>query len=69
MDSRLEKLQEDERAMELLQTELPIDYGLIQSQDKENLSLEELMSMGFTGFHSEMVQQAVNKTTKLRKVL
>lgn len=70
MDTRLEELQLDSRAMELLQSELPIAYGLIQSQDPENLSLSllELQYMGFMGFNPQMVQHAAEKIMKLRKV-
>lgn len=70
MNTRLEELQYDSRAMEVLKNELPIAYGLIQSQDPENLSLsfEELQYMGYMGFNPQMVQQAAKEIMELRKV-
>lgn len=70
METRLEELQMDERAMELLKNDLPIAYGLIQGRDPENLSLSlgELFYMGFMGFQPEMVQAAADKILQLRKV-
>lgn len=70
MESRLEELQSDERAMEILHTDLPIAYGLIQGQDMENLSLslEELAYMGFMGFQPHMVQAAAEKILKLQRI-
>lgn len=63
METRLEELQKDERAMEILKTDLPIAYGLIQGQDAEYLStsLEELQFMFFMGFNPQMVQEAAEK--------
>lgn len=70
METRLEELQTNQSAMEILKTDLPIAYGLIQSQDPENLSLSlgELQYMGFMGFNREMVQNAAEKILQLRKV-
>lgn len=67
MDSRLEEFQKDERAMEILRTELPIAYGLIMSQDAENLSLSlaEMQFMFFMGFNPPMVQNAAAKIMEL----
>ena len=67
MDTRLEELQGDERAVEILKTELPIAYGMIESQDAENLSLSlgELQFMFFLGFNPEMVQPVAEKLLKL----
>ncbi len=69
MDTRLEELSHDSRAMEVLKNKLPIAYGLIQSRDPENLSfsLAELQYMGFMGFTPQMVQQAAMEIVKLRK--
>ncbi len=69
MDTRLEELQTDERAMEILQQKLPVAYGLIMSQDIENLSLslKELQYMGFMGFTPEMVQAAAQELLKLER--
>jgi len=67
MDSRLEEFNKDERAMEILQKDLPIAYNLILSQDKESLSfsLEELQFMFFRGFNPSMVQNAAKKLLQL----
>lgn len=63
MDTRLEELISDERAMEILKTELPIAYGLAMSGDPENLSLSlnELQFMFFMGFNPQMVNAAADK--------
>ncbi len=63
MDTRLEELKEDARAMEILKTDLPIAYGLVMSEDPENLSLSlnELQSMFFMGFNPQMVNAAAEK--------
>lgn len=67
MDSRLEEFEKDERAMEILKTDLPIAYGLVLSQDKENLSLSlnEMQFMFFMGFNPPMVQNAAAKLLQL----
>ena len=67
MDTRLEELKDDERAVEILKTELPIAYGMIQSQDVENLSLslDEMQFMFFLGFNPGMVQPVAEKLLKL----
>lgn len=67
MDSRLEELEKDERAMEIIKKELPIAYGLILGQDAENLSLSlaDLQFMFFMGFHPQMVQNAAEKILNL----
>ncbi len=67
MDTRLEELRQDERAMEILKADLPIAYGLVQSQDAENLSLSlaELQYMFFMGFNPDMVQKAAEKLLDL----
>lgn len=63
MDTRLEELKDDECAMEILKTELPIVYGLVMSEDPENLSLSlnELQFMFFMGFNPQMVNAAAEK--------
>ena len=63
MYTRLEELINDERAMEILKTELPIAYGLAMSGDPENLSLSlnELQFMFFMGFNPQMVNAAADK--------
>ena len=70
MDSRLEEFEKDERAMEILKTDLPIAYGLVLSQDKENLSLSlnEMQFMFFMGFNPPMVQNAAAKLLQLDAV-
>lgn len=70
MDSRLEEFEKDARAMEILEKELPIAYGLVMSQDAENLSLslEELQYMFFMGFNPPMVQNAAEKLLQLNAV-
>ncbi len=67
MDSRLEEMQNDPRAIRILEQKLPIAAGLIRSQDAENLnhSLEELQYMFFMGFNPEMVQKAAAEIMKL----
>ncbi|SHO45434.1 alpha-L-rhamnosidase [Anaerocolumna xylanovorans] len=67
MDTRLEELENDERAMEIIKKELPIAYGLIQSKNPENLSMSmnDLQFMTFMGFRPEMVQKAVEKLSDL----
>jgi len=63
MDTRLEELQSDVRAMEILKADLPIAYGLVMSGDPENLSLSlnELQFMFFMGFDPQMVSTAAEK--------
>lgn len=60
MNSRLEEMQNDPRAMEILARKLPLAVDKINSQDPENLnlSLNELQYMFFLGFNPEMVQSA-----------
>lgn len=61
--TRLGELAGDEEAMEILKEDLPQAYGIIESQDKENmnLSLGELGFMFFMGFNPEMVEKAAKK--------
>lgn len=68
MDSRLEELQKDERAMVILKEDLPIAYGMIEEQDPESLSmsLNELQYMFFMGFNPQMVQTAAAKLLELQ---
>lgn len=63
MDTRLEELQKDERAMEILKTHLPLAYDMVISGDDENLSisLNELQFMFFMGFNPQMVCAAAEK--------
>ena len=63
MDTRLEEMVNDSRAMEILKTELPIAYGMALSNDAENLglSLNELQFMFFMGFNPERVKAAAEK--------
>ncbi len=67
MPSRLEEMQDDPRAIEILKQKLPIAAGLIRSQDAENLnlSLDELQYMFYMGFNPEMVQNAAAEIMKL----
>lgn len=69
MDSRLEELADDDRAMEIIKNDLPIAYGLIMSGDVESLglSLNELQFMFFMGFNPQMVMEAANKLLALKK--
>lgn len=63
MDTRLEELRNDERAMGILKTDLPLAYDMIRSNDPENLSLSlnELQFMFFMGFNPQMVRAASEK--------
>ncbi|MCM1173667.1 MAG: glycoside hydrolase family 78 protein [Blautia sp.] len=67
MDTRLEELQCDARAMEILKTDLPIAYELAMGSDPENLSLSlnELQFMFFMGFNPQMVRAAAEKLLML----
>jgi alpha-L-rhamnosidase len=67
MDSRLEELEQDARAMKILKEDLPLAYHLIQTQDVEslNFSLAELQNLFFMGFNPPMVQQAAQKIMEL----
>lgn len=68
MDSRLEELIKDARAMEILKTDLPIAYGLAMSNNPENLSLSlnEMQFMFFMGFNPQMVNVAAEKLLLLK---
>lgn len=63
MDTRLEELRTDARAMEILKTELPIAYNMALSGDPENLSLSlnEIQFMFFMGFNPQIVCAAAEK--------
>ena len=63
MDTRLEELRDDERAMEILKTELPLAYSMVMGGDPESLSmsLNELQFMFFMGFNPQMVSAAAEK--------
>lgn len=67
MNSRLEEMQNDPRAMEILARKLPLAVEKISSQDPENLnlSLNELQNMFFLGFNPEMVQSAAAELMQL----
>lgn len=67
MDSRLEEMQNDPRALEILKRKMPLALAKIQGQDAEdlNLSLNELRDMFFLGFNPEMVQGAAEELLQL----
>lgn len=67
MNSRLEEMQNDLRAMEILARKMPLAVDKINSQDPENLnlSLNELQYMFFLGFNPEMVQGAAAELMQL----
>lgn len=71
MKSRLEELQNDSRAMEILERKMPLAVEKIKSQDVENLnlSLEELQFMFFLGFNPPMVQAAAEELLQLDALL
>ena len=67
MDSRLEEMQNDPRALEILERKMPLALAKIQGKDAEdlNLSLNELQYMFFLGFHPDMVQSAAEELLQL----
>ena len=61
MNSRLEEMQNDPRAMEILARKLPLAVDKINSQDPEKPKFKpecKLQYMFFLGFNPEMVQSA-----------
>lgn len=71
MNSRLEEMQNDPRAMEIFQRKMPLAVEKINSQDAENLnlSLNELQYMFFLGFNPEMVQGAAAELLQLDAIM
>ena len=69
MDTRLEEFAEDKRAVEIIKTDLPIAYKLMESKDPENLglTLNEMKTMFFMGFNPPMVMAAAEKLLALKK--
>lgn len=67
--TRLGEVAQDAEVMEILQKELPAAYGMIMSQDKENMNLTfgELSVMFFMGFNPEMVGRATEQIFKLKR--
>ena len=69
MDSRLEEFIRDEEAIAILREELPIAYGMLMGEDKENKNrcLGELMQLGYMGFTPGAVQKAVDRLLVLKR--
>ena len=67
LDSRLEEMQEDPEAMEILGRKLPLAVSLIESRDVENLNLtvRELQFMTFLGFDPGQVREAASELLEL----
>lgn len=67
MNSRLEEMQNDSRALEILKRKMPLALAKIQGKDAEdlNLSLNELQYMFFLGFNPAMVQEAAEELLQL----
>ena len=67
MDSRLEEMQNDPRALEILERKMPLALAKIKGKDAEdlNLSLNELQYMFFLGFNPGMVQGAAGELLQL----
>lgn len=65
--TRLGEVCQDTEVMAILQKDLPQAYGIIMTQDKENLNLTfgELGYMFFMGFTPEMVERATEPIFKL----
>lgn len=70
METRLVELKEDERAMELLKTNLPNACEIIQSGNLEfmNMSFAELQFLSFRGFNPKLVQDGTRELFMLRVV-
>lgn len=69
MDTRLEELLNDSRAMKILQEKLPAAYDMAVSGDVENMgvSFNELSEMYFLGFSPEQVLTAAEPIMKLER--
>lgn len=68
-NTRLSEVAGDEEALAILQADLPIAYGMIMANDKENMNLTfgELGHMFFMGFQPEMVRKATDKIFQLKR--
>ena len=68
MDSRLMEMAGDPEAMDVLRTDLPAAWNLIQSNDAEFmiLSLTELQMLFFRGFNPQMVQEGTRRLFTLK---
>lgn len=66
--STLEEMKGSEKVAEILQKNLPIAYGMMMGEDKENLalSLSNMMWMDYMGFEREMVQKTIEKVKAVR---
>lgn len=71
MDTRLEELMHDERALDILKTDLPNAYALIESGDMEfiNMSFGEIQHLFFRGFNPQMVQEGTKRLFSLKAEL
>ncbi len=69
MDTMLDDMAGDERAMQVLQTELPGAYGMALSGNPESLSmtLNDLKYQPWFGFRAEDVERAAEALQTLRK--
>lgn len=67
MDSMLDDVAEDSRAMEILRQEVPAAYGMAMSGDVESLSMtfRELAAMPFFHCPAPAVKAAVEKLSRL----
>ena len=68
MESRLEEMREDPEALEILKTDLPNAYALIQSGDAEflSMSLNELQYLFFRGFNPQMMAEGTKRLLTLK---
>lgn len=70
MQTRLDELKDDQRAMEILRTDLPAAYRIVRTNDIENMSmtLEELQTMYWLRLNPPAVQKAAAKIRELRRL-
>lgn len=68
MSSRLDEMKDDPEAIEILRSDLPSAYALIQSDDAEflTMSLNDLQYLFFRGFNPQMVQEGVRRLLTLK---
>ena len=68
MESRLDEMREDPEALEILKTDLPNAYALIQSGDAEflSMSLNELQYLFFRGFNPQMMAEGTKRLLTLK---
>lgn len=67
--TRLSSLEADEEAMNILQSKLPVAYGIIKNHDKENgnLTLGELPYVFYMGFTPETVGPVTEEIFNLKR--